>query len=338
METRASTLLVGSFVLLLVLGLVGFAVWLGKVQFDREVARYDIYFTGNVSGLRVGSIVSYRGVSVGEVIDVRIDPGNVERVLTTIEVPAETPIRSDTVASLRTQGITGGLNVLLSGGTQGAAPLVPEPGRERAVIAAEASTLEQLFDQAPVLVDNLQLLVVRAAAVLSEQNQAALTRTLGNLDLLTGALADRVVDVQLLINDSAGTMANVRDATAEFEQLAAKLNALMGPLAARAEETLQSVQATAESLDGAEISQLIADTRQAVQSFDSMASEIKALAKENREPLLQFSTGTLVEFTTFLSEARELIVGLNRVTTEVQRDPARFLFGNQQQGYEPGDR
>ncbi len=25
---------------------------------------------------------------------------------------------------------------------------------------------------------------------------------------------------------------------------------------------------------------------------------------------------------------------LNRVTTEVERDPARFLFGNQQQGYE----
>jgi len=23
------------------------------------------------------------------------------------------------------------------------------------------------------------------------------------------------------------------------------------------------------------------------------------------------------------------------VTTEVERDPARFLFGNQQQGYEP---
>lgn len=337
METRASTLLVGSFVLLLFLGLMGFAVWLGKVQFDQEFARYDIYFTGNVSGLRVGSTVSYRGVPAGEVIDVRVDPGNVERVLTTIEVPAETPIRADTVASLRLQGITGGLNVLLSGGTQGAAALVPEPGRERAVIAAEVSTLEQLFDQAPELVDNVQLLVVRAAAVLSAQNQAAFTQTLGNLDLLTGALADRVGDVQLLINDTAGTMANVRDATAEFEQLATRLNGLMEPLAAQAEETMQSVQATVESLDGAEISALIADTRLAVQSFEAMASEIQALTEENRDPLLQFSTGTLVEFTTFLSEARELIVGLNRVTTEVQRDPARFLFGNQQQGYEPGE-
>jgi hypothetical protein len=37
-----------------------------------------------------------------------------------------------------------------------------------------------------------------------------------------------------------------------------------------------------------------------------------------------------------ITEARGLLVGLNRVTTEVERDPARFLFGNQQQGYEAG--
>ena len=28
------------------------------------------------------------------------------------------------------------------------------------------------------------------------------------------------------------------------------------------------------------------------------------------------------------------MLGLNRVTSQVERDPARFLFGNQQQGYE----
>ena len=101
METRASYLLVGSFVLLLVIGLAGFVVWLGKVQLDQAFTRYDIFFTGNVSGLRVGSTVSYRGVPVGEVIDVGVDPDNLERVLTTIEVPADTPIRSDTIASLQ---------------------------------------------------------------------------------------------------------------------------------------------------------------------------------------------------------------------------------------------
>ena len=226
--------------------------------------------------------------------------------------------------------------MFLTGGTQAALPLVPGADQDRAVIVSEVSRLEKLFDDAPALVDSLQVLVSRAAAVLSRQNQAAFTQVLNNLDLLTGALADRIGDVQLLINDTAGTMANVRDATAEFESLAKNLSTLVVPLATSAAETLGSIQTTAESLNGEEISALIADIRLAVQSFDQMASEIQALTKENRDPLLQFSTNTMVEFTTFLAEARGLIAGLNRVTTEVERDPARFLFGNQQQGYEPG--
>ena len=58
------------------------------------------------------------------------------------------------------------------------------------------------------------------------------------------------------------------------------------------------------------------------------------LAAENRKPLREFTNQGLYELTTLLTEARSLLVGLNRVTTEVERDPARFLFGNQQQGYE----
>ena len=72
METRANYLLVGSFVLLLVGGLVSFVLWFSKVQFDREFARYDIVFTGSVTSLDLGSQVRYSGVRVGEVIDIHV--------------------------------------------------------------------------------------------------------------------------------------------------------------------------------------------------------------------------------------------------------------------------
>ena len=51
METRAHHLLVGSFVIVVVLGLLGFVIWLAKIDIDREFARYTIYFDGSVSGL-----------------------------------------------------------------------------------------------------------------------------------------------------------------------------------------------------------------------------------------------------------------------------------------------
>ncbi|MBO6781878.1 MAG: MCE family protein, partial [Alphaproteobacteria bacterium] len=51
-------------------------------------------------------------------------------------------------------------------------------------------------------------------------------------------------------------------------------------------------------------------------------------------PLRDFTGEGLYELTNFMVEARALIDSLERVTTQVERDPARFLFGNQQQGYE----
>ena len=57
METKASYILVGSFVLALCLAAAGFILWIAKFQFDQEFARYDIFYEGSVTGLTEGSSV-----------------------------------------------------------------------------------------------------------------------------------------------------------------------------------------------------------------------------------------------------------------------------------------
>ena len=74
METRASYIAVGAFVLVLILGLVGFVIWVGKFRGAEQFARYDILFAGSVTGLQVDGTVRYRGIPVGRIIDIRIDP------------------------------------------------------------------------------------------------------------------------------------------------------------------------------------------------------------------------------------------------------------------------
>ena len=107
METRASYILVGSFVLTLVAALVGVAIWLAGIEFDKAPTRYLTYFKGDVTGLGVGSAVRYRGVPVGSVRTIRLDPKNVEQVQVTMDVSVDAPIKEDTVAQLALQGITG---------------------------------------------------------------------------------------------------------------------------------------------------------------------------------------------------------------------------------------
>jgi phospholipid/cholesterol/gamma-HCH transport system substrate-binding protein len=79
---------------------------------------------------------------------------------------------------------------------------------------------------------------------------------------------------------------------------------------------------------------LIGDLRGTAQSLRKTSDEVHAMIAENREPLSDFTATGLTEFTGLLIEMRDLVVALNRVTTELQRDPARFFFGDRQQGYE----
>lgn len=334
METRASYLLVGSFVLAFALGAMIFAVWLAKVQFDREFARYDIVFTGNVSGLRVGSPVTYRGLPVGEVVDVTIDAGAQEHVRAVIEVSADTPVRTDTVAELVLSGIAGTVDVLLSGGSAEMPLLTAAEGRPE--IPSRGSALSQVIEGAPELVTSLNALVAQANVLLGGENQRAVTSILQNLEALTGALADGSSDVQLLLNDGAGTLANLRDTSAGLVELTDRLNRSADDILAGTDRALNAVADAAETVDALldENGEVIGTT---VASIGATSDELKTLVEDNREAVTEFSNSALIEFTLLVTDTRDLIERLSRLATEVERDPARFLFGDQQQGYEASE-
>ena len=67
METRASYLVVGAFVLALIAGSFGFALWISRSTLKDDSVYYYVYFKGAVTGLQNGSQVLLRGVPVGRV-------------------------------------------------------------------------------------------------------------------------------------------------------------------------------------------------------------------------------------------------------------------------------
>ena len=79
METRANYVLVGSTVLAAIAAIIIFVFWLGRSELNNKEERYFTYFTGSVAGLINGGPVRYRGVPIGKVSNIEIDPGNVER-------------------------------------------------------------------------------------------------------------------------------------------------------------------------------------------------------------------------------------------------------------------
>ena len=103
----------------------------------------------------------------------------------------------------------------------------------------------------------------------------------------------------------------------------------MNELAGSVEGSLATVQN--------DVASMIGSFQGAAEGIESMASQVEGLVSENREPLRDFTATGLYELANLLTEARQLITNLNRVTIEVERDPARFLFGDPQEGYEAND-
>ncbi len=342
METRANYVLVGGFVLLLLAGLAVFVLWFAKLQFDTEFARYDIRHGGTVTGLNEGSPVRYSGVRVGEVIQIYLDHDDPSQVVVTIEVESTTPVRQDTRASLEIEGLTGARYVLLKGGSPDSQPLVPEPGEKHAMITSEASGLQQVLEGAPELLASATILLAQATAFLSDENRGNLEATLANLSTLTGVLAERSGDIGMLIEQTGETMASLNQTAATFESLIGQVREDGRRLADRADDAVTAVEQLTTSLDQSvgnsakALEDLLDEMRGSARAFTKMTNEIQAMVAENREPFRDFTTGGLYDLNTLLIEARALLTGLNRVTTEVERDPARFLFGDQQSGYEAG--
>lgn len=315
METRASYLIVGLFVIAGMAGLVFAAMWITGTRTDEAVVLYDIYFEGAVAGLKPGNVVQYRGIPVGGVIDMRIDPDDVERVLVTVEVVAGTPIREDTEATLALQGITGLSYIQLTGGTQEAAALTAGPGQPRPIIRSRPSELAAIFEAAPELLNRAIGVVAQLEKLLGPENQQRIGNILKNTENITGTFSGSSDDIAKMLSEGAQVMEELRKVTGRANTMLASIEGDVGAVASDTRAVLGSV-------------------KQAVASLAVAADEFADLLTENSDSLTSFSQTGLYEFSQLMAEARVLVAALNRLVEDVERDPARFLFGDKQQGVE----
>jgi phospholipid/cholesterol/gamma-HCH transport system substrate-binding protein len=334
METRANHLLIGSFVLVLIAAIVGFALWLGKVRVDREFSYYRIYFDGAVTGLSRASDVRFNGVPVGAVSQIKVDPEDPQKVRVTVEVDPDTPIRTDTVAMLEWQGLTGASFVQLIGGSATAPMLVYEPGKRPPVIQSRRSAVQELFSGMPDLMVRVMGIAERVSTLLDDDNRAALAAVLHNAERLTAGLAGKT--------DAVGSMVdNLNAAGVSFNQTAAAARELvdrLDRLADNADRALDSVGGSLGKLDrmaDSDVAPLLRELRQSAKAFAQVSGDLRQLLADNREAVNDFSGAGLNELTRFIGEARQLVNSIDRLSQRIESDPSQFLFGDAQRGYKP---
>jgi len=297
METRANHVLIGVFATLVVLAGFGFVMWLSHLQLHKDVNVYDIVFNGTVSGIGPGADVRYNGLKYGQVRSVTLKPNDPSRVRVRIELNADAPVTTDTVATLESLSLTGVSSINLTGTKPGGKPLVAREGEEYPVIPTKNSNIQDLLGGVPAMVANANNVLDKLNLVLDDENRQSIKNILKNTDAFTGTLAKSGPKIESFVDNADEAARNLNRFSKDVQEAGAGL----GPLVKQAGEM--------------------------VASASRVTAELEGIENDNRAALADFTHNGLGEITRLATEARALVRALDRVADHLDSDPQSIIYG-----------
>jgi phospholipid/cholesterol/gamma-HCH transport system substrate-binding protein len=307
MQRQINYALVGLFVILLGAAWLAISLWLALGDFSVQYKTYRVYLDESVSGLYIDAPVKYRGVEIGKVSEIRLNPAVTGQVQLTLDIDASAPIKEDTIAVLTVQGLTGIAFVDLSGGSLESPPLQAEAGEPFPVIRTGPSFFARLDTSGTELMTNLNVLAHGLANVVDADGAQALREILANIRQVTAVLASRQAELESSVHAAARLLEG-------SAQAAERLPELM----ARVDTTAQAFETMALSVGGA-------------------GERINAYIENTGVGLQQFSQQTLPEFGALISELRRLADTLQGIAARMEEDPRVLLYGRELELPGPGE-
>lgn len=308
MDSKVNYTMVGTFVIVLLLALVGFGVWLSGTGNDKVYTPYVVYMHEAVSGLSLQAPVEFNGVRVGNVTSIRLNPVNPKEVRIQLDIEAGTPIDQGTVATLKMQGITGVSYLGLSAKRAHAAPLTVLPGHTLPVIASEPSLLETLSDTIERVTNNVSSLSASIKKLLSQENREALSKSLVHIESVTALLARNQDNISKSLASIQIISANSAKASAEFPEMTKDL-----------QETLKSIRDTSDKLQATTITvdKTMKDTRVAV---SGVADQV------------------MPETVSLLGRMNSIANNLRALTQTLKQNPSVLIRGRHPASLGPGEK
>ena len=175
------------------------------------------------------------------------------------------------------------------------------------VIPSEPSALQNIAATASEIVD-------RVNSLLSDANVERVTRTLDQLDQVTGSLAAEKEEIAALL----------RNARAASEKL---------------DRTLANADRTITHLDEGlvqELPELVAKLDRTLSSLESAGKSADGILTDNRQALSEFAQDGLGQVGPTMRQLRGLVRELDDLVERIEGNPAGFLLGKEKpEEFEP---
>jgi len=303
MYSKVNYTIVGIFVILFGAGLVGFTFWLAKYGIKSEYSIYKLQMRESISGLSKDSTVRLRGVDIGRVSKIRIDPDNIEHIEVFLKIRTDVPIKRDMIAHTEMLGITGLLSIEIDGGTNEAELLKSTDG-QIPMIPTRLSWFNKTTKGIGNLAEDLSLVLSRAEKLLSEKNIKTFSAILENSEKATAKLAST-------INEFNTTMQTYKKAALNFNK------------------SIDTVST--------DFTRITNSSTSALSSIDQAAGNFNSLTLEVEKSLNRGDYNIKEVFEPMLVDISILTEQLTDLSRELQDNPNGLLFKSRKKRRGPGE-
>ena len=298
MERNANYALVGVISTVLLIAAIVFIFWLTNFALSAKYDNYNIVFHGPISGLSKGGEVTFNGIKVGEVSDIRLDAKDPNLVVATVRLQSDTPVREDSFATLEPQGITGVTYVQITAGTP-SKPLLKElplpAGVHLPTIYAKGSTISDLLAGGGTMIQKAVEALNRVNQVLSDGNIQKFNGIMGDVQSVTGELRAR----KQIIGDADKALVSAGQAADQIKTFA---KSGQGLLDADGKRTIVKIGDAAGQIEGA-------------------AGDVRKLIGKLQGPTGEFAANSLPQLAAAIASLQEATENLNRLVSQVQQNP-----------------
>jgi phospholipid/cholesterol/gamma-HCH transport system substrate-binding protein len=302
MENKSHALAAGTFVLLALSLLIALAVWLTRD--NRQMRLFELTSAEAVNGLQPQASVRFKGVPVGKVTAIGLDPVVSGQVLIRIAINEQAPITQSTFATLGFQGVTGLAFVQLDDSGESNVSLESSP-RVPARIPMRPGLLSKISDRSVSILSQLEETTRRVNLLLAPANQQSLLSAVNSLDQAAASIKNLSAQtgkvLPQLVQDSSATLKVMKDTSQRVGDSADE--------ARRSARAFRTVTERMSAPDG---------------TLDQIAAGSDTLAAAGQN----LNSATLPRVNRTLDDSARSVRQLGRAAGTFSDNPQSLLFGN----------
>ena len=327
MEAEARYTWVGAAVLALLAALVGALLWLKGTGNESGFQRYAIHFERQaLDGLEVGGEVTLRGIRIGRVVDYALADDKLNRVRVEVRLDRRAPVRTNTVAVISRNYVTGIASIALVTREPSGPPLTQVPeGETHPVIAEGRSEIDDVANRVGKVGDMASFALSNINQLLSADNRDTAMATIRSLRDLSLGLSERLVALD-------ATLASLDAAADSVGGAAGRLGQASERAAVVAERAGERFDLTLSEAD-----RTLAEARLAVERIASAGSTVQEQVAAAALRLDASATQVDHRLDAAVAELRLSTETATRVLDRL-RDPRLLLLGPNPSQLGPGER